>query len=110
MLLSQTRTTLHVREDKIREDPLSEPNDSGLKLSLSRAASLRGEEHLKVWGKGSNALTLSPGIHHRLGLSESRVMGDYPARFGEHFKSALVNGSPPYQARKKRLFPRRSHY
>ena len=28
---------------------------------------------------------LSPGIHHRLGLSESRVMGDYPARFGEHF-------------------------
>ncbi|GKE06937.1 hypothetical protein Tco_1398955 [Tanacetum coccineum] len=25
---------------------------------------------------------------------ESRVMGDYPARFGEHFNSALVNGSP----------------
>ncbi|XP_061368136.1 small ribosomal subunit protein uS3m-like [Gastrolobium bilobum] len=25
---------------------------------------------------------------------ESRVMGDYPARFGEHFLSALVNGSP----------------
>ena len=26
---------------------------------------------------------------------ESRVMGDYPARFGEHFQSALVNGSRP---------------
>lgn len=26
---------------------------------------------------------------------ESRVMGDYPARFGEHFESALVNGSSP---------------
>ncbi|KAL5060414.1 hypothetical protein RYX36_032018 [Vicia faba] len=25
---------------------------------------------------------------------ESRVMGDYPARFREHFLSALVNGSP----------------
>ncbi|KAL5102494.1 hypothetical protein RYX36_006821, partial [Vicia faba] len=25
---------------------------------------------------------------------ESRVMGDYPAQFGEHFLSALVNGSP----------------
>ncbi|QHN95463.1 Ribosomal protein [Arachis hypogaea] len=25
---------------------------------------------------------------------ESRVMGDYPARFGEHLLSALVNGSP----------------
>lgn len=32
---------------------------------------------------------------------ESRVMGDYPARFGEHFESALVNGSPPYQADRK---------
>ena len=27
-----------------------------------------GEEHLKVWGKGCCVLTLSPGIHHRLGL------------------------------------------
>uniref|UniRef100_A0A6N2KGN8 Ribosomal protein S3 n=1 Tax=Salix viminalis TaxID=40686 RepID=A0A6N2KGN8_SALVM len=27
-----------------------------------------------IWGKGSSALTLSPGIHHRLGLSESRVI------------------------------------
>ena len=26
---------------------------------------------------------------------ESRVMGHYPARFGEHFQSALVNRSPP---------------
>ena len=41
---------------------------------------------------------------------ESRVMGDYPARFGEHFESALVNGSPPYQARKKRLLPRLRHH
>lgn len=42
---------------------------------------------------------------------ESRVMGDYPARFGEHLYvvcAALVNGSP--LARKKRLFPRlRNH-
>ena len=30
---------------------------------------------------------------------ESRVTGDYPARFGEHFESALVNRSPPYQER-----------
>lgn len=28
---------------------------------------------------------------------ESRVMGDYPARFGEHFESALVNGSLPQE-------------
>lgn len=34
---------------------------------------------------------------------ESRVMGDYPARFGEHFESALVNGRAP--RKKEAAFP-----
>ncbi|KAF3577874.1 hypothetical protein DY000_02031546 [Brassica cretica] len=29
---------------------------------------IENDDSLKVWGKGSSALTLSPGIHHRLGL------------------------------------------
>ncbi|XP_019260837.1 PREDICTED: ABC transporter G family member 26-like [Nicotiana attenuata] len=36
---------------------------------------------------------------------ESRVMGDYPARFGEHFLSALVNGSP-LSSKKEAALPR----
>lgn len=31
---------------------------------------------------------------------ESRVIGDYPARFGEHFESALVNGSSPIKQKR----------
>lgn len=36
---------------------------------------------------------------------ESRVMGDYPARFGEHFESALVNRSPPLSSKKEAALP-----
>ncbi|KAK6126735.1 hypothetical protein DH2020_039527 [Rehmannia glutinosa] len=59
-------TRWEIREDHMANRPkgldLSEPNDSGLKLSLSRESKslIDGEEHLKVWGKGSSALTLSP--------------------------------------------------
>ncbi|CAA7039579.1 unnamed protein product [Microthlaspi erraticum] len=35
---------------------------------------------------------------------ESRVMGDYPARFGEHFSFLLVNVSPPIKQKRSGSF------
>lgn len=71
VLLSQTRTTLNVREDK-GKDHLSEPTEGTLlirterkrlKLSLSRAASLldrRGGASQSMGGAKDQALSLCP--------------------------------------------------
>lgn len=42
-------------------------------------------------GQRIKRFDFAPRDPPRVGF-ESRVMGDYPARFGEHFLSALVNG------------------
>jgi len=71
--------------NKFRLD-LFEPNDSGLKLSLSRAASLldrRGEASQSM-GQRIKRFDFVSRDSPQVGF-ESRVMGDYPARFGEHF-------------------------
>ncbi|KAL5070589.1 hypothetical protein RYX36_021476, partial [Vicia faba] len=68
---------------------------SGLKLSLSRAVLLldqRGEA-CQSMGQRIKGFNLFSQDSPQVGF-ESRVMGDYPTRFREHFLSVLVNGSP----------------
>lgn len=55
-----------------------------------------GEKHLKVWAYGAKIIAFWLCLSNPPQIEfESRVMGDYPARFDNYFEYTLVNWSPP---------------